>query len=101
LPKSCAAASSSWIRSDPEVFRPHVTTAVAKIAEIDETTRKDRMNAEERFFRSYPFHPDLTDIFYTRWSGLEGFQLARGILRTYALALRDAEKWDPSPLVGL
>jgi hypothetical protein len=65
---------------DPEAFRPHVTTAVANIAEIDETTRKDRVNAEERFFRSYPFHPDLTDIFYTRWSGLEGFQLARGIL---------------------
>jgi len=85
---------------DPEAFRPHVTTAVANIAELDETTRKDRKNAEDRFLRSYPFHPDLTDIFYTRWSNLEGFQLARGILRTFALALRDAEKWDAAPLVG-
>jgi len=50
--------------------------------------------------RSYPFHPDLTDIFYTRWTQLDGFQRTRGILRTFALALRDAEKWDTSPLVG-
>jgi Protein of unknown function (DUF499) len=85
---------------DPEAFRPHVTTAVANIAELEETVRKDRKNAEDRFLRSYPFHPDVTDIFYTRWSNLEGFQLARGILRTFALALRDAEKWDSAPLVG-
>jgi hypothetical protein len=86
--------------ADPEAFRPHVTTAVANIAEIDETTRKDRKNAEDRFLRSYPFHPDLTDLFYERWTQLDGFQRARGILRTFALALRDSEKWDMSPLVG-
>lgn len=86
--------------ADTESFRPHVTTAVANIAEQDETVRKDRKNAEDRFLRSYPFHPDLTDIFYTRWTQLDGFQRTRGILRTFALALRDAEKWDNSPLVG-
>ena len=43
--------------SDPEVFTRHVTTAVANIAELDETTRKDRKNQEDRFLRSYPFHP--------------------------------------------
>jgi hypothetical protein len=86
--------------ADTESFRPHVTTAVANIAELDETVRKDRKNAEDRFLRSYPFHPDLTDIFYTRWTQLAGFQRTRGILRTFALGLRDAEKWDNSPLVG-
>ncbi len=86
--------------ADTELFRPHVTRAVANIAELDETVRKDRKNAEDRFFRSYPFHPDLTDIFYTRWTQLDGFQRTRGILRTFALALRDAEKWDGSPLVS-
>ena len=85
---------------DTEAFRPHVTTAVANIADLDETVRKDRKNAEERFLRSYPFHPDLTDIFYTRWTQLDRFQRTRGILRTFAIALRDAEKWDTSPLVG-
>ena len=28
------------------------------------------------------------------------FQRTRGVLRTFALALRDAVKWDNSPLVG-
>src|SRR5205085_5146904 len=44
--------------------------------------------------------PDLTDIFYVRWTQLDGFQRTRGILRTFAIALRDAEKWDSSALVG-
>src|SRR5690606_21910604 len=37
----------------------------------------------------------------TKWTGLEGFQRTRGILRTFALALRDAEQWDNSPLAGV
>ena len=85
---------------DPATFRPHVTAAVANIAAIDETVRKDRKQAEDRFLRSFPFHPDLTDIFYTRWTQLDGFQRTRGILRTFAIALRDAERWDAGPLVG-
>ena len=86
--------------ADLEAFRPHVTTAVANIAALEETVRKDRNNAEARFLRSYPFHPDLTDIFYTRWTQLDGFQRTRGILRTFAIALRDAENWDTSALIG-
>jgi hypothetical protein len=31
---------------------------------------------------------------------LPQFQKARGILRTFALGLREAQKWDGSPLVG-
>ena len=42
----------------------------------------------------------MTEVFYTRWTQLEGFQRTRGILRTFAIALRDAEKWDMSPLIG-
>ncbi len=86
--------------ADREAFHPHVTTAVANIAALEETIRKDRHNAEARFLRSYPFHPDLTDIFYTRWTQLDGFQRTRGILRTFAIALRDAENWDTSALIG-
>ena len=86
--------------SDEGVFRPHVTSVVGSIAALDEQTRKERGNAEKRYIDSYPFHPDLTEIFYTRWTQLEGFQRTRGILRTFAIALRDAEKWDTSPLVG-
>ena len=85
---------------DSGAFRPHVTSIVGNIASLDEQTQKGRPAAEERFLGSYPFHPDLTDIFYTRWTQLEGFQRTRGILRTFAMALRDAEKWDTSPLIG-
>ena len=85
---------------DRGVFRPHVAAVVGSIAALDEQTGKERAAAEERYLNSYPFHPDLTEVFYTRWTQLDGFQRTRGILRTFAIALRDAEKWDSSPLVG-
>ena len=85
---------------DATAFRPHVTSAVGSIAKLDEQTNKERPTVEERYLGSYPFHPDLTEVFYTRWTQLEGFQRTRGILRTFAIALRDAEKWDTSPLIG-
>ena len=31
---------------------------------------------------------------YAKWTNLERFQRTRGVLRTFALGLRDAEKWD-------
>ena len=85
---------------DATAFRPHVTSAVGSIAKLDEQTGKERPSVEERYLVSYPFHPDLTEVFYTRWTQLEGFQRTRGILRTFAIALRDAEKWDTNPLIG-
>lgn len=39
-------------------------------------------------------------MFYGKWTGMDNFQRTRGVLRTFALALRDAERWDVSPLVG-
>ena len=83
-----------------DAFRPHVQAALKGIAAIDEQTAKQGADAEERFFRSYPFHPDLTEVFYTKWTQMDRFQKARGVLRTFALALREAENWDHCPLVG-
>jgi len=85
---------------DHTTWRSHVVAAMKGIAEVDEDTRREGQRAEERYLASYPFHPDLTDIFYGKWTSLEGFQRTRGVLRTFALALRDAERWDRSPLVG-
>jgi predicted AAA+ superfamily ATPase len=85
---------------DREAFRSHVVAALKGISTLDEQTSKEGKTAEDRFLKSYPFHPDLTEIFYTKWTNLESFQRTRGILRTFALALRDAEKWDQSPLVS-
>ncbi len=81
-------------------FRPHVIGIVRDLARLEETTAKNRSAAEERFLASFPFHPDLTDVFYSRWTQLEGFQRTRGILRTLATALREAERWDTAPLIG-
>ena len=86
---------------DQQAFRPHVQAALVGIAALDEATRKQRQAEEERFLKSYPFHPDLTDIFYTKWTTLDNFQRTRGVLRTYAMALREAEAWDESPLVSV
>ncbi len=85
---------------DREKFRAPVVAALQGIVALDEATKKDGKRAEERFLVSYPLHPDLTEVFYTKWTQLEGFQRTRGILRTFALALRDAERWDQGPLVG-
>ncbi len=79
----------------------HVIAALKGIAALDDQTAKQGATAEERYLKSYPFHPELTDVFYSKWAaGIERFQKTRGVLRTFALALREAEKWDDSPLVG-
>ena len=85
---------------DPQGYKPHVIGMVKGIAKLDETTRRGKKEAEERFLHSFPFHPDMTDVLYSRWTQIASFQRTRGILRTLATALRDAEPWDRSPLVG-
>src|SRR5262245_2788751 len=85
---------------DRDAFRPHVQAALKGVFEVDEQTQKQGADAEERYLKSYPFHPDLTEVFYTKWTQLDRFQKARGVLRTFALALREAEKWDTAPMVG-
>lgn len=79
----------------------HVIAALKGIAALDDQTSKQGAAAEERYLKSFPFHPELTEVFYTKWAaGIERFQKTRGVLRTFALALREAEKWDESPLIG-
>lgn len=80
--------------------KSHVIGIVRGLARIDETMAKERRATEDRFVKSFPFHPDLTDVLYSRWTQLDSFQRTRGILRTLAFALREAEQWDASPLVG-
>jgi len=85
---------------DREAFRQHVIAALKGIQAIDEQTAKSGSAAEELFLKSYPFHPDLTEVLYAKWTQMHGFQRTRGVLRTFTLALREAEKWDESRLVG-
>ena len=89
---------------DSGAYRSHVIGAVRglskTVAKFDAAFAAHRKAEEGRFHHSFPFHPDLTDVFYSRWTQLEGFQRTRGILRILATALRGAESWDASPLVG-
>jgi len=85
---------------DRQAFRQHVMAAIKGIAAVDEQTAGQGAEAEERFLKSFPFHPDLTEVLYSKWTQLARFQRTRGVLRTFALALREAEQWDTSPLVG-
>ena len=86
---------------DRQAWRQHVIAAIKGISSLDAQTAKAAAAEEERYLQSYPFHPELTDVFYSKWAaGIERFQKTRGVLRTFALALREAEKWDESPLVG-
>ena len=57
-------------------------------------------SASEQLLESYPFHPNLLDVFYQKWTRLGKFQRTRGVLRMFAMALRDAEETDASEFVG-
>ncbi len=56
--------------------------------------------AFDALFLSYPFHPDLIEVFYQKWTQLGNFQATRGMFRTFALILRDTTGKDPAAFVG-
>lgn len=56
--------------------------------------------AYNELLRSYPFHPDLIEIFYQKWTQLNNFQGTRGMFRTFALMLREAAEQDTAAFVG-
>lgn len=56
--------------------------------------------AYDALLRSYPFHPDLIEVFYQKWTQLDKFQGTRGMFRTFALLLRAAAGRDPAAFVG-
>lgn len=87
--------------TDKSGWKAQVVTALNGICDLDDQTNRQRSQEEARYLESFPFQPDLTDVLFEKWTQLEGFQRTRGVLRTFASALRDAEKWgDPAPLAG-
>ncbi|MDR0827625.1 MAG: DUF499 domain-containing protein [Desulfovibrio sp.] len=88
---------------DPEKFRSHVQAALKGVTALEGKSGigdSRSRSLEDRYYKSYPFHPELTDVFFVKWTQIQGYQKTRGALRTFALALREAEKWDQSPLVS-
>jgi Protein of unknown function (DUF499) len=84
---------------NPADRHPHVTAFWDRMKAIDPAQAK-LPNAEEKLKDAYPFHPDLLARFFGMWVELKQFQRTRGVLQTFAAALREAEKWDTSPLIG-
>lgn len=85
---------------DREEFRQHVVFAIKGITAVDEQTARQGAQAEDRFLKSFPFHPDLTEVLYSKWTQLARFRRTCGILRTFALTLPEVGNWDRNPLVG-
>ncbi|MBR0752117.1 ATP-binding protein [Bradyrhizobium jicamae] len=89
---------------DQEAFRPNVVAVVKALSATDPEfakTAKQRDDREKQYLASFPFDPAMMEIFYTKWtSGLPLFQRTRGVLRSFAVALRDAETWDTAPIAG-
>lgn len=63
-------------------------------SEMREVAYRDRMA------RAYPFHPELIDVLFERWSTFASFQRTRGVLRLLALVVGDLYKREhPAPLI--
>ena len=86
--------------ANPAGFKKHVIAALRGIEALDKQVKERGRAEEERFTQSYPFHPDLTEALYENWTQLDAFQNTRGVLRTFAMALRESCQWDDSPLIG-
>lgn len=80
--------------------RPAVDAVMAAMPRLPVRESQQDQSAYQRWLASYPFHPDLIEVLYQKWTQLSGFQRTRGALRLLAYALRDSEGSDPSPFIG-
>jgi hypothetical protein len=85
---------------DHSAWPSQIYAALNSLEAVDAQTKQHRSTEEQRYLAAYPFHPDLLEALYGKWTQLEGFQQTRGILKTLASALRDAAAWDTQPLIG-
>ena len=80
--------------------RPIVDAVMAALQRLPVRDAQRDQAAYDRMMESYPFHPDLIDVLYQKWTQYDDFQRTRGALRLLAYALRETTGKDPSPLVG-
>jgi len=84
---------------NPSDREKHIVAFWPRMKAVD-GVRAKQPDSVDRLKTAYPFHPDLLDRFFGKWTDLDQFQRTRGVLQTFAMALRDAEKWDESPIIG-
>jgi hypothetical protein len=80
--------------------RPVVDAVMAAMQRLPVRDAQRDQAAYDRMLDSYPFHPDLIEVLYQKWTQYGQFQRTRGALRLLAYALREAMEHDPCPLVG-
>jgi len=80
--------------------RPVVDAVMASLQLLPVRDAQRGQAAYDRMMDSYPFHPDLIEVLYQKWTQYDQFQRTRGALRLLAYALREVAGHDPSPLVG-
>ena len=80
--------------------RAVVDTLLAARQKLPLRDADKHQEAYDALLRSYPFHPDLIEVFYQKWTQLGNFQATRGMFRTFALLLRDATGKDPAAFVA-
>lgn len=83
-----------------EARRPIVDRLAGAMQKLPLRDSQKDQEAHDRLLKSYPFHPDLLDVFYQKWTQLDKLQRTRGILRMFATALKASDGKDPSPFVG-
>ena len=89
-----------FTKDNRDQWPKQVYAVLNSIQTVDEDTKKRRAEEEKKYKASYPFHPDLVELLHGKWVQLEGFQQTRGVLKTLATALRNAEEWDQQPIIG-
>lgn len=82
------------------LHRPNIARLVDAMRRLRLRDSLTDQGASDRFLKSYPFHPDFIEVFYQKWTQLNGFQKTRGMLRTFATALREADGRDAFAFVG-
>ena len=67
----------------------------------DDVPREVREPAyRDKLRKAYPFHPELIDLLFERWSTYPTFQRTRGVLRLLAEVVADLYKREyPAPLI--
>lgn len=80
--------------------RAVVDNLIASRQKLPLQDRHKDPEASDELVKAYPFHPELIKVFYQKWTQLSQFQRTRGVLRTFVIALREADETDPSELVG-
>ncbi len=79
---------------DPDV----IEAAINKYAELYKEFKGElppnasRLEYKESLRKSYPFHPELIDVFRVRWASHHDFQRTRGVLRLLATIVSDLWK---------